>query len=64
MSRIDTSFLPEKGFEYAINLLCEVPLEVDDLPEVFPDRGIGEIKTLWKIRGTPFSFKVLLNKMM
>ena len=46
MSKLDSSFLPDTGLEYAIDLLRKVPLELDDLPESFPAFGVGEIKTL------------------
>ena len=46
MSKPDSSFLPDTGLEYAIDLLREVPLKADDLPELFPDFGMGEINTL------------------
>ena len=46
MNKPDNSFLPDTGLEYAIDLLREVPLVVGDLPEVFPDFGMGEINTL------------------
>ena len=46
MSKLDSSFLPDTGLEYAIDLLRKVPLELDDLPESFPAFGLGEIKTL------------------
>ncbi len=46
MNNKDISFSPETGLEYAINLLRQVPLESVDLPEAFPELGIGELETL------------------
>jgi len=46
MSNKDISFSPETGLEYAISLLRQVPLESVDLPEAFPELGIGEFETL------------------
>lgn len=42
----DRSFLPDTGLEYAIDLLRQAPLEPDDLPNVCPELGIGELETL------------------
>jgi len=46
MNNKDKSFLPSAGLEYAIDLLRQVPLGPSDLPESFPEVGIGEVETL------------------
>ncbi|MCU7833938.1 MAG: aspartate aminotransferase family protein [gamma proteobacterium symbiont of Taylorina sp.] len=46
MNNKDKSFSPDNGLEHAINLLREVFLEQDELPDTCPDIGIGELDTL------------------
>ena len=46
MNDKDKSFLCSEGLEYAIDLLRQVPMEPSDLPESFPEVGIGEAETL------------------
>jgi L-2,4-diaminobutyrate decarboxylase len=46
MSEKDKSFLPDAGLEHAVNLLRQVPKVQENLPDRFPERGIGEIQTL------------------
>lgn len=46
MSEKDKSFLADAGLEHAINLLRQVPKEQENLPDRFPQHGIGEVQTL------------------
>lgn len=46
MSEIDKSFLPDADLEHAVDLLRQVPKVRDNLPDRFPNRGIGELQTL------------------
>lgn len=46
MSEKDKSFLPNTGLEHAIDLLRQVPKVTESLPDVFPNRGTGELETL------------------
>jgi len=46
MTYKDKSFLPDAGLEYAINLLREEPKEQKNIPDGFPNLGIGELETL------------------
>ena len=40
------SFLPDTGLEHAIDLLRQVPKLQENLPDGFPNLGIGELETL------------------
>jgi len=42
----DSSFSPNAGLEYAVQLLHQVPLEAEALPETLPEVGLGEMETL------------------
>ncbi len=46
MSKKDKSFLPDTGLEHAVNLLRQVSKIQENLPDRFPERGIGEVQTL------------------
>lgn len=46
MSEKDKSFLPDIGLEHAINLLRQESKAQENLPDRFPERGIGEVQTL------------------
>jgi glutamate/tyrosine decarboxylase-like PLP-dependent enzyme len=46
MSEKDKSFLPDTGIEHAVELLRQVFTVQEDLPDEFPNRGIGELETL------------------
>ena len=46
MSVIDKSFLPDTGLEHAVDLLRQVSKVQENLPDRFPNRGIGEFQTL------------------
>ncbi|MEO1685021.1 MAG: pyridoxal-dependent decarboxylase [Cyanobacteria bacterium J06631_12] len=42
----DSSFWPDEGLEYALDLLCQPPERSMSLPQSLPEEGIGEILTL------------------
>lgn len=42
----DSSFWPDEGLEYAVDLLCQPPERLLPLPQSLPEEGIGEILTL------------------
>jgi len=46
MSEKDKSFLPDTGLEHAVDLLRQVSELQENLPDRFPDLGIGELDTL------------------
>src|SRR5690554_3674622 len=46
MSEKDKSFFPDTGLEHAVNLLRQVSKAQENLPDRFPERGIGEVQTL------------------
>ena len=46
MSEKDNSFLPDTGLEYAIDLLRQESKAQENLPEGFPNLGMGELETL------------------
>ena len=46
MSEKDNSFLPDTGLEYAIDLLRQESKVQENLPDGFPNLGIGELETL------------------
>ena len=46
MSEIDKSFLPDTGLEHAVDLLRQFPEVRHNLPDRFPNLGIGELQTL------------------
>jgi L-2,4-diaminobutyrate decarboxylase len=46
MSEKDKSFLPDKGLEHAVDLLRQVFMVQENLPDRFPNLGIGEFETL------------------
>ncbi len=46
MNEPDKSFAPEEGLEYAVSLLRKADFAAVDLPDIFPDLGIGERETL------------------
>lgn len=46
MSNKDNSFSPEAGLEHAIKLLHQVSFEPENLPNICPNSGIGELDTL------------------
>ena len=46
MTDKNKSFLPDAGLEHAIDLLRQIPEEQENLPEGFPNLGMGELETL------------------
>lgn len=46
MSEKDKSFFPDTGLEHAVNLLHQESKVQENLPDRFPERGIGEVPTL------------------
>ena len=46
MSEKDKSFLPDTGLEHAVDLLRQVSKVQENLPDRFPNLGIGELETL------------------
>src|SRR5690554_8211208 len=46
MSEKDKSFFPDTGLEHAVNLLRQVSKAQENIPDRFPERGIGEVQTL------------------
>ena len=46
MTNKNKSFLPDAGLEHAIDLLRQAPKVQENLPDGFPNLGIGELETL------------------
>ena len=46
MSEKDKSFLPDTGLEHAVDLLRQTSKIQENLPDEFPNQGVGELETL------------------
>lgn len=62
MSEIDRSFLPDTGLEHAVDLLRQVLKDQVNLPDRFPDLGIGEFQTLDLLAPHVFGGAACLDK--